>query len=814
MDRVVGLTLALLFLLIELPAHAQDDPEIDPRNGCPLANGSPLPPQVDVEINQTPELNDDYVNWAPLRARLKLHNAGASDLQVVLTSKPRDAAIENGVVAFAADQAPWPPFTTAADADLTLTLPMDAAWRSFAIAGEFPFASDNDKDAAIEIREGSASGTIIDRHCLMVRVRKNADSLTASERKRFLDAVVALHAAGGYYRFQRIHRIASAQAHKLLFDQNNATWFVAAPGFLPWHRAFVLEFERELQKIKPSVALPYWDLDAASQNIFTTAFMGRTVGPGQTLPEGTVEFDSANPLLSWSMPAGFPVPGSAIIRGSENDQSQASVDSAADSTVLAPSEYFETAAIVQPFNMQTWTQYITFFSSMELTSHDPAHGWVGGADGWMGSPATAVGDPVFFLLHGNVDRLWAAWQSTNSRFGGSPDHYGPVGSYPTDGSSPLAFKGHYLQDAMWPWDGDTGQGNQADNDPFNNRPTQDPAVVGDFPSPAPFALGPSAHPKPAELLDYMGASDPTKGLGYAYDEIEFPAPALLAVATAGGGEGSQPGSPNVEEARATVLDRTAADADRIAALKVAGALPDAELLHGFAEIIRDRDNGGADFRRALVRRLIVTNEFLAGRHHAGETALPEVTEALRAALTDSDPQVSGLAAKNLAINRDAKALPLLIAAIKEKGVVSRATAVRLLGSYPLESNLDLVRPLLADPEPDTRAAAIMFLEKDSASQSYILDVLRDRDQPEGVRLTALRALQPAATGVTAATLDIVRDTAETESLRAVGIQKLGTALRTGNLREVAPAQIENTFKNLTNDPSAAIRSKAMEFATE
>jgi tyrosinase len=32
-------------------------------------------------------------------------------------------------------------------------------------------------------------------------------------------------------------------------------------GFLPWHRAYLLDLERELQGIDPQVTLPYWRFD-------------------------------------------------------------------------------------------------------------------------------------------------------------------------------------------------------------------------------------------------------------------------------------------------------------------------------------------------------------------------------------------------------------------------------------------------------------------------------------------------------------------------------------------------------------------------
>jgi tyrosinase len=55
-----------------------------------------------------------------------------------------------------------------------------------------------------------------------------------------------------------------------------------------------------------------------------------------------------------------------------------------------------------------------FRSSLEGSVHDPVHLWVGGARGDMG-PMSSPNDPVFFLHHCNVDRMWEAWMQRNNR---------------------------------------------------------------------------------------------------------------------------------------------------------------------------------------------------------------------------------------------------------------------------------------------------------------------------------------------------------------------------------------------------------------
>ena len=48
--------------------------------------------------------------------------------------------------------------------------------------------------------------------------------------------------------------------------------------------------------------------------------------------------------------------------------------------------------------------------------HNRVHIWVGGDMG----PGTSPNDPVFYLHHCNVDRLWALWQHAHPASGYLP----------------------------------------------------------------------------------------------------------------------------------------------------------------------------------------------------------------------------------------------------------------------------------------------------------------------------------------------------------------------------------------------------------
>jgi len=75
--------------------------------------------------------------------------------------------------------------------------------------------------------------------------------------------------------------------------------------------------------------------------------------------------------------------------------------------------------------------------------------------------AMSPGDPVFFLNHCNVDRLWAEWQNLNNNR-----------SYPKNGSiirpDGSLIKGNIRSDIMFPWN-NNNDGNPTVENMLNHR---------------------------------------------------------------------------------------------------------------------------------------------------------------------------------------------------------------------------------------------------------------------------------------------------------------------------------------------------------
>jgi tyrosinase len=406
----------------------------------------------------------NYISWAPVHGTISLVGSagGADPVDVVLRNQ--NAGGNGGQVVFR-DAIPGEEQDT-----LQLRLTADGAHAEFFVAGKIGHPSVEDKDAVIEVVEAN-TGTVLSTMPLMVRIRKNADSLTAGERERFLSAFAKLNnqGMGGFRDFRDMHRDdTSLEAH-------------GRAGFLPWHRAYLLDLERELQLIDPSVALPYWKFDEPAPNLFTRAFIGVSNRLGR------VRFDPGNPLEFWAT--------DGVVAGIERSPD---FDTATSPAFVMREE--DTLLLGGPQNLYD------SFRDMEGDPHGFAHTSFGGS---ISQIDTAAKDPLFFLLHVNVDRLWAKWQWLHLRF----DTTNPA-TYPFQGSvgGPGATTriGHNLLDTMWPWNQVTGMG------PPNDRPNTAPG--GNFP-PSPNGNAPGLTPTVGDMIDYQGVVSVGDRLGFDYDDF-------------------------------------------------------------------------------------------------------------------------------------------------------------------------------------------------------------------------------------------------------------------------------------------------------
>jgi tyrosinase len=211
------------------------------------------------------------------------------------------------------------------------------------------------------------------------------------------------------------------------------------PVFLPWHRYMLLLFELQLQRVlgDQDFGLPYWDwaadgdLDPSQQPASPIWAVDAMGGDGDPVSDGPFAFDAAD-ANSWRVRLDIDPSGRLRTNNRGLRRQLASAPTLPTRTdaadVLGESPYDEPpwGTLSQGFRnrLEGWRG---------PGLHNLVHVWVSG-DMLL---STSPNDPVFYLNHCNVDRIWAAWQET------SPDP-----SYLPDQSAPSFLQGHRLDDDM------------------------------------------------------------------------------------------------------------------------------------------------------------------------------------------------------------------------------------------------------------------------------------------------------------------------------------------------------------------------------
>ena len=181
-------------------------------------------------------------------------------------------------------------------------------------------------------------------------VRKDHRQLTVDEQNRFLNAFTQINAMGALGPLVDIHSNAIHQMH-------------SNPRFLPWHRIYLLRMEELLMSVDPTVCLPYWK--SSEEQAFPAWLLAFTP---------TVNLMSGPHTVTRTVGMFATLPNAAAVAA---------------------------AMANGTFN--------TFAPALEGI-HNSGHVWVGGS---MGGIATAPCDPVFWMHHAEIDRLWWEWQTAN-----------------------------------------------------------------------------------------------------------------------------------------------------------------------------------------------------------------------------------------------------------------------------------------------------------------------------------------------------------------------------------------------------------------
>ena len=308
--------------------------------------------------------------------------------------------------------------------------------------------------------------------------RKSVTELTPSEKTAFVTAVNTLQSTypnnsqlSAYEQFVVQHILTMGFRQSLgATGPARGNPAHSYPAFLPWHRQFLLDFEQALQAVDPNVTIPYWDwTDAAALNvILKDDFLGPT-GEGtvvEVLNKGEFEGGEVktSPFSVWQLNEvlhfdaitleslgphllrfvgippfdNYPLPQSEIDRLFETDNYE--VFNALIEGALVPDTENNTQDYKLGWTLHAFAHSVIGGSQVDWDDWDKGIAHQLDILGTMDSVPSSPYDPIFWLHHANVDRLWAQWQDQG--------HSG-LTFYP-DINKPF---GHNLADPMWPWDG-------------------------------------------------------------------------------------------------------------------------------------------------------------------------------------------------------------------------------------------------------------------------------------------------------------------------------------------------------------------------
>ncbi|PSL57290.1 tyrosinase [Saccharothrix carnea] len=238
--------------------------------------------------------------------------------------------------------------------------------------------------------------------------RKSVAALTATEKANFVAALKALKAqtsGRNYDWFVRTHM-------DYFNNVNGHNYAHMSSSFLPWHRQYLLELENALKAHNSAVDLPYWNWTANRSTTgppFTSDFMGGN-GSGGNGPVTTGPFaGSTRWRINVSATSSTSLRRAMALRGSLPTTSDA--DSVMGVSTYDASPWGSSSSSGMRNRVE---------GGLAPNLHNRIHVWVGGHMAQIDSP----NDPVFFLHHCNVDRLYHLWQT---RWGFGADRYLPGG---------------------------------------------------------------------------------------------------------------------------------------------------------------------------------------------------------------------------------------------------------------------------------------------------------------------------------------------------------------------------------------------------
>jgi tyrosinase len=243
--------------------------------------------------------------------------------------------------------------------------------------------------------------------------RVNYQNLSQAQRQTFIGALLKFKKDGNPATLRNYDTYVNwhLQMMQLPMSQMRAHM---SPMFLPWHREYLRLWELDLQAVSgdPTLAIPYWNwADPAAgpdEALWADDFLGGNGRAGDfKVMTGPFAVDKGNwPIVYDDTGMNYLSRAFGTSNLAPTLPTQPDVDAASAVGPYDQDPWDMTADITQSFrnNLEGWGAQVPRL-------HNQVHVWTGGDRATMAGGASP-NDPVFFLHHANIDRIWAMWQDS------------------------------------------------------------------------------------------------------------------------------------------------------------------------------------------------------------------------------------------------------------------------------------------------------------------------------------------------------------------------------------------------------------------
>lgn len=311
-----------------------------------------------------------------------------------------------------------------------------------------------------------------------LRIRRSWSSLSDAEKQQYVDGILLLKTTtvdsqrGGAERANYESFCGGSYARNLYdyYVELHASAFASmgsddipmekmahmGPLFLPWHRYLILRMERDMQTVlgDPNFSLPYWDWDDCAAGsgdeenpcplIFDEKYLGSPGGVDEKANVTGYLSDRGYKLYVWSEANLFSIYNpDSIVCGERPLQRAVGLNQLTgglppNSTEIIHASNQISSYDAEPYDQCTTDENASFRQYLEgyrrsqpgllcivpggCATHGLGHTYIGGDMSGVGTT-----DPIFFMHHANVDRIWALWQDHNRQNPDTAVDYGNPG---------------------------------------------------------------------------------------------------------------------------------------------------------------------------------------------------------------------------------------------------------------------------------------------------------------------------------------------------------------------------------------------------